>query len=149
MLLARNLAPISKGKTCFLRKIYENILERYKLEWHYENMPIQIYWKILPPKTENFRITKSENFHISAPNIDCWYSLEPPRRGGSNEYPQSMFLSRNMKNIVYPCNLQFYYIKVGLKGVKNYKGMFLWWCFKGKGTGYTYIFILKIKFWYS
>ena len=24
-------------------------------------------------------------------NIDCRYSLEPPRRGGSNEYPQSMF----------------------------------------------------------
>ena len=24
-------------------------------------------------------------------NIDCVYSLEPPRRGGSNEYPQSMF----------------------------------------------------------
>ena len=31
------------------------------------------------------------SFHISAQNIDCWYSLEPPRRGGSNEYPQSMF----------------------------------------------------------
>ena len=29
--------------------------------------------------------------------INCGYSLEPPRRGGSNEYPQSMFLSRNMK----------------------------------------------------
>ena len=29
--------------------------------------------------------------HISAQNIDCGYSLEPPRRGGSNEYPQSMF----------------------------------------------------------
>ena len=28
---------------------------------------------------------------ISAQNIDCGYSLEPPRRGGSNEYPQSMF----------------------------------------------------------
>ena len=26
-------------------------------------------------------------------NIDCGYSLEPPRRGGSNEYPQSMFLA--------------------------------------------------------
>ena len=26
-------------------------------------------------------------------NIDCGYSLEPPHRGGSNEYPQSMFLS--------------------------------------------------------
>ena len=24
-------------------------------------------------------------------NIDCGYSLEPPRRGGSNVYPQSMF----------------------------------------------------------
>ena len=24
-------------------------------------------------------------------NIDCGYSLEPPHRGGSNGYPQSMF----------------------------------------------------------
>ena len=24
-------------------------------------------------------------------NVDCGYSLEPPRRGGSNKYPQSMF----------------------------------------------------------
>ena len=24
-------------------------------------------------------------------NVDCGYSLEPPRRGGSKEYPQSMF----------------------------------------------------------
>ena len=30
-------------------------------------------------------------FLISAQNIDCGYSLEPPRRGGSNEYQQSMF----------------------------------------------------------
>ena len=29
-------------------------------------------------------------FLISAQNINCGYSLEPPRRGGS-EYPQSMF----------------------------------------------------------
>ena len=28
---------------------------------------------------------------ISELNIDCGYSLEPPHRGGSNEYPQSMF----------------------------------------------------------
>ena len=33
----------------------------------------------------------------AAQNIDCEYSLEPPRRGGSNEYPQSIFLSRIMK----------------------------------------------------
>ena len=24
-------------------------------------------------------------------NIDCGYSLEPPRRGGSNVYPKSLF----------------------------------------------------------
>ena len=34
---------------------------------------------------------KSDIFHITAQNIDCGYSLEPPRQGGSNEYPQSMF----------------------------------------------------------
>ena len=30
-------------------------------------------------------------------NIHCVYSLEPPRRGGSNEYPQSMFRARIRK----------------------------------------------------
>ena len=55
-------------------------------------------------------------FIFSAQNIDCGYSLEPPQRGGSNEYPQSLFLSRK-KNNVYPCKLQFYYMKVGFKGV--------------------------------
>ena len=43
--------------------------------------------KILPPKNENFQIKNSDIFHISAQNIDCRYSLEPRRRGGSNEYP--------------------------------------------------------------
>ena len=56
-------------------------------------------------------------FHVSAQNIDCGYSLEPPRWGGSNEYSQSMFLSRNKKNDIYPCKPQFYYMKVGFKGV--------------------------------
>ena len=30
-------------------------------------------------------------FLISAQNIDCEYSLKPPRRGASNEYQQSIF----------------------------------------------------------
>ena len=47
--------------------------------------------KILPPKNENFQIENSDIFHTSAQNIDCGYSLEPPRRDGSNEYPQYMF----------------------------------------------------------
>ena len=64
--------------------------------------------KILSPKNENFQIKSSDIFHSSAQKIDYGYSLEPPRRGGSNEYPQSMFLSRNKKNNVYPCKPQFY-----------------------------------------
>ena len=36
-------------------------------------------------------------FLISAQNIDCGYSLEPPHRGGSNEYPQSMFCAEIWK----------------------------------------------------
>ena len=81
-------------------------------------MPIQIYWNFYHQKNENFQMKNSDNFHISAQNIDYEYSLETPRRGGSNEYPQSMFLSRDKKNNVYPCKPQFYYIKVGFKGIK-------------------------------
>ena len=68
----------------------------------------------------------SDIFLISAQNIDCMYSLEPPQWGGSNEYLQSMFLSRNKKNNVYPCKPQFYYIK-GVYGGQNYTGMCSWW----------------------
>ena len=52
---------------------------------------------ILTPLKPHFYIVKLEFtglyiiFLISAQNIDCGYSLEPPCRGGSNEYPQSMF----------------------------------------------------------
>ena len=35
--------------------------------------------KILPPKNENFQIKIFDMFHVSAQNIDCGYSLEPPR----------------------------------------------------------------------
>ena len=68
-------------------------------------------------KNWKFSDKNSDIFQISTQNIDCGYSLEPPR-GGSNEYPQSTFLSRNKKKSVYPCKPQFSYVKVGFKGVK-------------------------------
>ena len=53
-------------------------------------MPIQIYWKFYNQNRTFFQIKKKfDIFHIQ--NIDFGYSLEPPRRGGSNEYPQSIF----------------------------------------------------------
>ena len=82
--------------------------------FHYENTPFQIYWKFYHQKNENFQ-------------IKFWYFSYfcSKRRGGSNEYQQSMFLSRNKKNNVYPCKPQFYYIKVGFKGAKLYRYVFV------------------------
>ena len=48
-----------------------------------ENFTTKKKWKISDKN--------SDNFPISAQNIDCGYPLEPPRRGSSNEYPQSLF----------------------------------------------------------
>ena len=62
--------------------------------------------KILPPKKWKFS-DKIFIFHISAQNIDCGYSLEPPRRGGSNEYPQSMFWTEIRKIMYTPVNPSF------------------------------------------
>ena len=60
---------------------------------YYENTPIQIYRKFHHYKLK-VSDKNSDIFHISAQNIDCGYSLEPPYRGGSNKYTQSMFFSR-------------------------------------------------------
>ena len=46
-------------------------------------------------------------FLIFAQNIDCGYPLEPPQRGGSNEYPQFMFWSKNKKNMYTRVNPTF------------------------------------------
>ena len=75
---------------------------------HYENTPIQIYWKIYhQKKNENFQIKILIFFHISVQNIDYGYSLEPPRRGGSNEYPQSMLWAEIWKLMYTPVNPSF------------------------------------------
>ena len=55
-------------------------------------------------------------FNIFAQNIDCGYTLEMARRGGSKEYSQSIFWIKIRKN-VYPFIPQFHFIKLGFKGV--------------------------------
>ena len=55
-------------------------------------------------------------FHIFAQNIDCGYRLEPPRRGGSNMYPQTMFWSKNKKNMYTPAYPSFAILKFGISG---------------------------------
>ena len=61
-------------------------------------MPMQ-YTEILKVvKYKKIQQKSFDIFLIFAQNIDCGSTLEPPRRGGSNEYPQSMFWSKNKKN---------------------------------------------------
>ena len=96
--------------------------------------------KIFPPKNENFQIKNSDIFHISAQNINCGYSLEPPRRsgsneypqfmfwadrGGSNEYPQSMFWAEIRKIMYIPVNPSFTIQKWGLRESKLYRRVFV------------------------
>ena len=101
----------SRTVSTILTKLQRGIITKILLFKYIENFTTK-NWK-LSDKNSNI-------FHISAQNIDCGYSysLELPCWGSSNKYPQSMFLSRNKKNNVYPCKPQFYCIKVGFKGVK-------------------------------
>ena len=41
--------------------------------------------------------------------MDCGYSLEPPRRGGSNEYPQSMFEQKYEKYWIFYLKFFFFF----------------------------------------
>ena len=67
----------------------------------YGKFPLQKNWNFSEKKK------KLDIFHISAQNIDCGYPLEPPRRGGPNEYPQSMFYAAIRKIMSSPVNPSF------------------------------------------
>ena len=58
---------------------------------HYANIPMQYTAIFHSCKNDNFQSKSFDYFHIFAQNIDCGYMSEPPRRGGSNEYPKSLF----------------------------------------------------------
>ena len=95
---------------------FDEIITKTRLFKYIENFTTKKNWK--------FSDKNSDIFHISAQNIDCGYLLEPSRRGGPNEYPLSMFLSRNKENNVYSFKPQFYHIKWGIRGGgQNYIGM--------------------------
>ena len=76
-------------------------------------------------KNENFQQKHFDIFLIFAQNIDCGYTLEPPRRGGSNKYPQSMFWSKNKKNTFTPANPSFSIPEWGLRGYTFHRHVFM------------------------
>ena len=75
-------------------------------------------------KIGNFQLKIFDIFLIFAQNIDCGYTLEPPCQGGSNEYPQSMFWSKNKKNRYTPVYPSFAIHKSGVQGGIHYTDMF-------------------------
>ena len=84
--------------------------------------------------TKSFKVVKNEIFQLKifdiflilAQNIDCGYTLELPRRGGSHEYKQPMFWIKNKKFRYTPANPSFS-IKTewGLKGYTFHGHVFL------------------------
>ena len=65
------------------------------------------YIETFTTKNWKFSDKNSDIFYISAQNIDCEYALEPPHRGGSNKYPQSMFWAELRKIMYTPVNPSF------------------------------------------
>ena len=75
---------------------------------------------------EFFSVENQWYFPICAPIIDCWYSLETPQRGGSNEYQQSMFRAKVRKIMYTPGKPYFLYIKWDFQGV-HYTDLLTQW----------------------
>ena len=99
---------ISSMVSLFCGKIFKNVnTQETPCILHYENFPMQYTEIFLALKIENFQLKIFDIFLIYAQNIDCGYTLEPPPRGGSNEYPQSMFWSKNKKNRYTPAYPSF------------------------------------------
>ena len=64
---------------------------------HYAKMSVQYTAIYHGYKNNYFQMKLCNIFHNFAQHIDCGYTLEPPHGGGSNEYPQSRFKSKNKK----------------------------------------------------
>ena len=89
---------ITETFSCFCEKLEfgSTHVKRTRPVWHFIFIT-KTYLYNSDPLKPHFYIVKlgfagvQVIFLISAQNMDCGYSLEPPRRGSSNEYPQSMF----------------------------------------------------------
>ena len=85
---------------------------------HYANMSVQYTAIFHGYKNDHFQMKKFNIFLIFGQNIDCGYTLE---------LPQSMFWSKNKKN-VYPCNPSFTIKKWGVRGCSLHGLVFVMNC---------------------
>ena len=102
MLIWYYLGSDSKPRACpkvISSHVLQGQITRYVsgTKFQYENLPMQSTEIFLALKIENFLPKVFDIFLIFAQNIDCGHTLERRRRGGSNEYPKSMFWIKNKK----------------------------------------------------
>ena len=81
-----------------------------------------IYSNFFRSKIENFQRKIFAFFLIFAQNIDCGYSLEPPRQGGSNEYP--LCFGAKIRKIGIPLHTPVLLYKSGVQGGIHCTDMF-------------------------
>ena len=113
-----------------LRNPYETDYTTLKYDYSWRNHACSNILKISPPKTERFQ-TKILILVFFIFLLKTWIvGTRQNRLADSDAYPQSKFLSRNKKNNVYPCKPQFYHIKVGFKGSKLYRYVFVMLSFR-------------------
>ena len=63
---------------------------------------------------DNFQLKTIDIFLIFAQNLDCRYMLEPP---GLLTSTRNLFFGGKIRKTGIPCVPQFFYIKVGFKGI--------------------------------
>ena len=76
-----------------------------------------IKMKISPEK-------KIDILNMFAQNIPCGYTLDAPRQGGSNEYPQCMYWSKSKNEIGISLRIPFLLYKSGVQWSIHYTDMF-------------------------
>ena len=62
-----------------ISEAYVRFLAETKLSQPNTKTRLFKYIENFTTKNENFQMQNSDSFHISAQNIDCGYSLEPPQ----------------------------------------------------------------------
>ena len=105
-----------------------SIRTRFHLTFEYAVFECYRYYASTPIQyTSIFYRCENDNFPVKNHNIFLFFFLqtsikvilETPHRGVSNEYPQSMFYSKNKKN-VYPVHPRFTILKWGVKGYTSH-----------------------------
>ena len=107
MVIAWQYMQTDRPKTASVSTIYG--VSSGPLPSHYENKPIQIYWKFHHQKLKFWYFSNFCSKHR------LWVLVRTTLSRQFYRVHTIYVLSKNKKNNVYPCKPQFYCIKVGFK----------------------------------